>query len=193
MRLCVFPHDLQDDDEEGDEEGGNEEGDGLGVCVSGGWGRVIGRRTSVAQSKLTNTTRARQFCCSGFSIVGTARSTAKTTITATSTQNVPERRNFGHCVLPSGVRTSLNEPSCSSPCKRAFLGSFACPNIVFRMPRFAACALRSMPIISRQTVLRSHTTCSRRCRRSSCRALSTSSLVTIAAYAFSMRVRFSDR
>jgi hypothetical protein len=49
----------------------------------------------VAHNKLTKTTIARQFCCSGSSMIGTMRRIKKTAIVMRSTQNVLLSKNFG--------------------------------------------------------------------------------------------------
>ena len=127
--------------------------------------------TSVAHIRLTKITKARQFCCTGSSMIGTTNKTMKMASMIIKVKNVELKSQRGHVSLPTGVITSfVSKPSGSSPCNRAFDGSWSPPSKVLRIPIFAACAFRSTPIISRHTVLRSHTTCSRRCNRNSLRA-----------------------
>lgn len=111
----VGADDAEEDDEEGDKEGGYEEGYGLlqiSVWMSSVTQAML---TSVAHSSDTKTTNARQFCCSGSSMMGTMSSTAKIAMVDTRTQNVLLSKKRGHRVLPNGVTTSLVEASSSSP------------------------------------------------------------------------------
>ncbi|KAI6853409.1 hypothetical protein KC350_g36 [Hortaea werneckii] len=115
-------------------------------------GEYVGSRGLGLQASMT---RARQFCWAGSSTILAApppkRRTAKTARQNISVQKVEVRRKRGQ------------ESTAASPWRRACSWSAVSrPSIVPLMPRLAACALRSMPIISRQTVLRSQTTCSRR-------------------------------
>jgi len=146
--------------------------------------------TSVAHSKLTKITMARQFCCSGASMIGTTSSTTKTAIQASRIQKVLLTSHCGHLYLPIGVSTSFMSDSTSSPCRLILPPVVSRPSSVWLIPILAACAFRSIPIISRQTVFLSHTTCSRRCSLSSRFASTMSPFVPICAYASSMRSRF---
>lgn len=49
------------------------------------WTLIVVKLTSVAHNKLTKITMARQFCCSGASIIGIRSKTRKTAMTATKT------------------------------------------------------------------------------------------------------------
>ena len=145
----------------------------------------------MAQSKLTKTSMAKQFCCSGVVKVLTRSKKAKTAKMAARMKKPCENSHEGISRLPKGVLRSLVVAAASgeSPARpRSF--SMASPT---SGPMWAAWALRSMPIMSRQTVLRSQTTCSRRCRRSSFLASSTSPLVTRLAYMPMILELFSSR
>lgn len=131
---------------------------------------------------------AKQFCCSGFSIMGTTSSTTKTAMQVSSIQKVLLTSHWGHLYLPMGVATSFMSDSASSPCRRTW-PAVSRPSNVCVMPMLAAWALRSMPIISLHTVFRSQTTCSRRCNLSSRFASAMLPFVPICAYAASMRWR----
>ena len=122
---------------------------------------------SVAHSALTKMTMAKQFCCSGFSMIGTTSSTTKTAMQATKVQKVLLTSHCGHLYFPIGVTTSFMSGAFSSPCLRTRPALTSRPSNVCVMPMFAACAFLSIPIISLHTVLRSHTTCSRRCNLNS--------------------------
>lgn len=134
---------------------------------------------SVAQSKLTRASMARQFCCSGFSMMGTKRSAKKTATMETSMRVGVATSHGGSVKRPSGVETSLaGSTISSSPWRRVSWGSVSRPRMVW--PRVAASARRSRPMSSRQTVFRSQTTCSLKCDLRSRTAVSVSPSVTMA-------------
>jgi hypothetical protein len=89
------------------------------VVVSRVGDEIGGVRTSVAHSKLTKMTIARQFCCSGTSMMGTISSTisstTKTAMQASSIQKVWLISHCGHRYRPIGVSTSFISGSSSSP------------------------------------------------------------------------------
>jgi hypothetical protein len=117
--------------------------------------------TSVAQSKLTKTRRARQFCCSGTSMMGTKRMTKKMAIEPRSVSTDVLTSQTGRDRRPSGVLILLASTwGISSPCSLLGMKLGACPRKDW--PNLAASPLRSIPMSSRQTVFRSQTTCSRR-------------------------------
>src|SRR6478752_1465678 len=93
----------------------------------GGWSKKVsngqlriclaGKLTSVAHNKLTKTSIARQFCCSGFSMMGSRSNKKKTVRQATSVQRDELASHGGKVILPKGVRNWVSRGAlASSPC-----------------------------------------------------------------------------
>lgn len=59
--------------------------------------------TSVAQSKLTKTNMARQFCCSTILMIGKKRRMKKTIVMPIKVSMVELNSHVGHRTLPTGV------------------------------------------------------------------------------------------
>jgi len=119
--------------------------------------------TSVAQSRLTKTSIARQFACSTLLNVGVINSIMKIIRQTTSVAILALNNQCGHhrgnLTRPTGVGICISFVSSSATSCAVFFP----PTNADRIPRAAACALLSIPIMSLHTVFRSQTTCSRRC------------------------------
>ena len=117
--------------------------------------------TSVTHRHVHRTRSAKQFCTSMRSkkrSAGILSNATNNTSDAVSC-NVPTVQNDGTTKEPNGVRITLGSSGCSLS---------RCPPVrpIKPFSSDAACARRSMLIISRHTVLRCHTTSSRSCMRS---------------------------
>ena len=143
--------------------------------------------TSVTHKLVHSTSRAKQFCTSTRSNMRSTGALSSSTNTRRDNANcsVPTVKNDGTTNVPNGVRSSrgISGSSPSVPPVR--------PIRLFSS--VAACARRSILIISRHTVLRCHTTSSRSCIRSCCCASSSSPRAATRAYIWTTSFTLSIR